>query len=85
MMKVGERIFNLKKAFNMRHGCHKSEDRLPLRLLREGNKRASNAVVQLDKTLPQYYEARGWDPVRSIPTKQKLIELGLEDIAEDLS
>ena len=83
MMKAGERVFNLRKSFNVYHGCTRSEDRLPERLLEEGNKRAQGAVVQLDKTLPQYYEARGWDPITSIPTKEKLKELGLDDIAED--
>jgi aldehyde:ferredoxin oxidoreductase len=41
-------------------------------------------VVQLDKMLPEYYEVRGWDPIRSIPTREKLLELGLDDIAEGI-
>jgi aldehyde:ferredoxin oxidoreductase len=84
MMKTGERVFNLKKAFNVRHGSTRSEDRLPQRLLREANKRAGGAVVQLNEMLPEYYEARGWDPIRSIPTSATLTELGLHDVAEDL-
>lgn len=83
MMKAGERIFNLRKAFNMRHGCTKTEDRLPQRLLTEGNRRAGGAVVQLNKTLPEYLKERGWDPIRGVPTKAKLKELGLDDIAND--
>jgi aldehyde:ferredoxin oxidoreductase len=34
--------------------------------------------------LPKFYEMRGWDPVSGKPLKQKLLELGLEDVAEDL-
>jgi len=83
-MIYGERIFNLRKAFNMRHGCTREEDTLPERLLKEPNKRANNSVVKLEETLPEYYSERGWDPVRSLPTKEKLLELGLEDIAKDL-
>lgn len=84
MMRAGERVFNLRKAFNVHHGCGRDEDRLPERLLREGGERAQGAVVQLDKTLPEYYAARGWDPARSVPTRGKLNELGLDDLARDL-
>jgi aldehyde:ferredoxin oxidoreductase len=83
-MIAGERVFNLRKAFNMRHGCTREEDTLPERLLTEPNKRAGGTVVKLEQTLPQYYRERGWDPEKSLPTKEKLRELGLEDIAEDL-
>ncbi|MGQ9781172.1 MAG: aldehyde ferredoxin oxidoreductase family protein [Nitrososphaeria archaeon] len=83
-MLLGERIFNLRKAFNMRHGCTRQEDTLPERLLREPDKRAGETVVKLEETLPQYYEERGWDPNRSLPTKEKLKELGLDDISQDL-
>jgi aldehyde:ferredoxin oxidoreductase len=82
-LKLGERIFNLRKAFNMKHGCTRAEDTLPERLLKEPNKRAGNAVVKLDETLPDYYKERGWDPDKSLPTKEKLKELGLDDIAEE--
>ncbi|MEM4311874.1 MAG: aldehyde ferredoxin oxidoreductase family protein [Nitrososphaerales archaeon] len=83
-MKLGERVFNLRKAFNMRHGCTREEDTLPERLLKEPNKRAGNSVVKLDETLPEYYRERGWDPNKSLPTREKLRELGLNDIADDL-
>jgi aldehyde:ferredoxin oxidoreductase len=35
--------------------------------------------------LRDYYDERGWDLEKGIPTKAKLLELGLDDIAEDLS
>jgi len=31
-----------------------------------------------------YYQHRGWDDVTGKPTRDKLIELGLEDVAKDL-
>lgn len=79
---IGERIFNLKKSFNMRHGCTAAEDRLPERLLKEVGK--AGTVAKLHETLPEYYLVRGWDPVLSKPTRKKLQELGLDDIARDL-
>jgi aldehyde:ferredoxin oxidoreductase len=79
---IGERIFNLKKCFNVKHGCTASEDRLPERLLTEKGK--AGTTCKLYETLPEYYRVRGWDPKLSKPTKEKLEELGLHDIANDL-
>jgi aldehyde:ferredoxin oxidoreductase len=39
----------------------------------------------VDRLIEDYYDERGWDPKTGIPTKEKLVELKLEDIAEDLS
>lgn len=81
-LNVGERVFNLKKAFNMRHGCTREEDTLPERLTKEKNK--SGAVVKLDEMLPQYYTVRGWDPTSGKPTKEKLSQLQLDFVVKDL-
>jgi aldehyde:ferredoxin oxidoreductase len=35
--------------------------------------------------LDEYYQANGWDLATSIPTTQKLNELGLKDVAQELS
>ena len=34
--------------------------------------------------LDDYYDERGWEIERGIPTKDKLIELGLADVVDDL-
>jgi aldehyde:ferredoxin oxidoreductase len=34
--------------------------------------------------LSAYYEARGWDAETGKPSREKLVELGLEEIANDL-
>jgi aldehyde:ferredoxin oxidoreductase len=81
-LKAGERVFNLKKAFNVKHGATRAEDTLPKRLLTLPSK--YGAVVKLDETLPQYYEARGWDPATSKPEVKKLLELGLGDVGKDI-
>ncbi len=41
-------------------------------------------MVKLGEILPDFYEASGWDPDTSKPTRAKLNELGLDDIAKDL-
>jgi len=79
LMKVGERIWNLEKMFNLKAGITGKEDRLPDRLLKEPmpGGPAVGKVVELDKMLPEYYELRGWDK-EGVPTKERLKELGLE-------
>ncbi len=45
------------------------------------------AVVDRDefeKMKSEYYEYRGWDVASGLPTKDKLAELGLDDVAADL-
>ena len=34
--------------------------------------------------LDEYYEERGWDVKTGIPTKEKLVALGMADIADNL-
>ncbi len=79
LMKIGERIWNLERLFNLKAGFTGKDDTLPQRLLKEpiSSGPAKGKVVELDKMLPEYYDLRGWDK-EGVPTKQKLKELGLE-------
>ena len=61
--RLGERIWNLERLFNMKAGITGKDDTLPPRILKEP--RVKNRVVVLDKLLPEYYEMRGWDQERS--------------------
>nr|MBC7245695.1 aldehyde ferredoxin oxidoreductase family protein [Chloroflexota bacterium] len=86
--KLTERSWNLKKAFNIREGWTKEDDWLPPRWLKDplpsgGSKGAYVKEDDLRMMLQSYYEARGWTPEGLIP-KEKLISLGLDDIAEDI-
>ena len=78
IMKIGERIWNLEKIFNLEAGFSKKHDNLPKRLLKEpltvGGSR--NRIVNLDHMLKEYYQVRGWDKT-GIPSKTKLEELNL--------
>lgn len=85
LMRVGERAWNLKRAINNRMGLTAANDRLPKALLepfREGG--SAGFVPDLGGMLRAYYQARGWDPESGKPTKEKLLELGLEEAAKDL-
>ncbi|MEM3561934.1 MAG: aldehyde ferredoxin oxidoreductase family protein [Candidatus Jordarchaeaceae archaeon] len=78
LVKIGERIFNLKRLFNVREGISKKDDTLPKRFLQEKPTKGPTAgqTVDLEPMLNEYYEARGWDN-NGIPTQKKLSELGL--------
>jgi len=81
-MKIGERIWNLEKLFNLKAGFTRKDDTLPERLLKEPIKSGASkgeVVAELDKMLDEYYQLRGWDK-DSVPTKAKLEELGLADL-----
>jgi aldehyde:ferredoxin oxidoreductase len=84
--RVGERINNLAKAFNVREGFTRDDDTLPRRLMTEPLKAGASkghliSQSDLDQMLDEYYAARGWDPATGIPTREKLVELGLEYVA----
>lgn len=76
--KVGERVCNLTRLFNLREGFTSKDDTLPERLLREPMRTgpAKGIVVNLEPMLKEYYQLRGWDE-GGVPTRAKLNELGL--------
>jgi len=79
--KIGERIYNLERLFNVREGFSRHHDVLPLRFLRErlNEGAAKGEVVDLTKLLDTYYMIRGWN-YDGIPMDKKLQQLGLEPI-----
>lgn len=83
---IGERIVNLQRMYNVRHGITRKDDRQPRRLLEEKSPsgRAKGHVVYLDMMLDEYYELRGWDKTTGLPTEQKLNHLGLEYTSAEL-
>ncbi|MBC6939680.1 MAG: hypothetical protein DWB59_06585 [Anaerolineae bacterium] len=85
MMKSGERGWNLKRAINNRLGLTRANDKLPKGLLEPyPDGAAAGYVIPFDEMLEAYYEARGWDKTTGKPSKEKLLELGMEEIARDL-
>jgi len=86
--KVGDRIINLDRAFNVRDGFDRRQDTLPKRfqteplhtITAEGE---GQMVRSLDKFLDEYYNLRGWTQ-NGIPAPEKLRELGLDYVAKDM-
>ena len=60
---AGERIFNIKRQYNIRCGLSGADDMLPDRILKEarGAGGAADNLPDLAAMLPEYYELRGWN------------------------
>lgn len=85
MLKLGEKIHNIKRMYNVRLGISRKDDTLPPRLLVHDRKtgRAAGSLPHLGRILRDYYEARG-RTVEGIPTSQRLNELDLGYLVKDL-
>ncbi|MHA1665620.1 MAG: aldehyde ferredoxin oxidoreductase family protein [Candidatus Njordarchaeales archaeon] len=83
--KIGERIINLQHAFNLRMGLVPERDhRAPERMLiphKEGG--APGKVPPYEYIIKEYYRTREWTE-KGIPTRKKLLELGLEEAAKEI-
>ncbi|HOU12438.1 MAG TPA: aldehyde ferredoxin oxidoreductase family protein [Anaerolineae bacterium] len=83
---IGVRAHTIKKAFNIREGWTRADDYLPYRWHHDPMKEGASAghVVteeELEYLKDLYYAAKGWTKEGLIP-KSKLIELGMDDVAE---
>lgn len=86
--RIGERICNLERAFNVREGVSRKEDKLPYRVMEEPVPNGPHHGMrcsreELDQMLDEYYRLRGWTD-QGIPTREKLHELQLDFVADDL-
>jgi aldehyde:ferredoxin oxidoreductase len=79
LIRVGERVWNLERLYNLREGFTRAEDTLPDRILNEPVKDGPSKgwVNKLEPMLKEYYRGRGWDD-QGVPKPQKLAELKLE-------
>ncbi len=85
---IGVRAHTIKKAFNIREGWTRADDHLPWRWHHEPMTKGASAghVVteeELEYLKDLYYKAKGWTKDGLIP-KQLLIDLGMEDVAEEI-
>jgi aldehyde:ferredoxin oxidoreductase len=87
--RVGDRINNLARVFNVGAGFTRNDDTLPDRLMTEPLKAGASkghliSRDELKKMLDEYYTERGWDLRTGTPTREKLTELGLGYAADVL-
>jgi aldehyde:ferredoxin oxidoreductase len=82
LLQIGERIRNLERMFDVRQGLTREMDILPKKFFEEplAKGKYKGAVLDREKfeqMKDEYYEARGWDKGTGVPTREKLVELGL--------
>jgi aldehyde:ferredoxin oxidoreductase len=87
LLETGERISNLRQAFNIREGANSLAFKVPGRVLgkpplKEGP--VAGVTVDEDTMIKEYLAAMDWDLKTAKPSKKKLLELGLVDVAEEL-
>jgi aldehyde:ferredoxin oxidoreductase len=77
--KAGERIYNLKRLYNVSRGISRKDDAIPSRMLNEpkGGGAGDNLPRNFEASLDEYYRLRGWSE-DGIPTAEKVAELGLQ-------
>ena len=84
LMEAGDRIFNLKRLYNVRLGVTREDDQLPDRILtlqKRGEEIPNIPPEAFRKMLDEYYEVRGWT-ADGQPTAETLSALGLSEDKE---
>ena len=86
-LKIGERIQNLRQAFNLKHGIKPIKDfALPARAagtppLQSGPMK--NITLEVAKLQQDFLARRGWHPDTGGPTREKLEQLGLRPLDDE--
>jgi aldehyde:ferredoxin oxidoreductase len=85
LLAAGDRSVNIKRAISNKFGLSREHDTLPW-ICRNALDEGTTAGVEpnMEVMLEEYYRYRGWDRETGRPSKEKLIELGLNQVAEDL-
>ncbi|AKB49559.1 aldehyde ferredoxin oxidoreductase [Methanosarcina barkeri str. Wiesmoor] len=78
LLRIGERIYNLERTYNLKAGFSWTDDTLPERLFEnEGENEGYGLPRQeFEAALKEYYHYRGWDE-EGVPGSEKLKELGI--------
>ena len=86
LLTIGERIYNVERAFNSRCGLTREHDTPPEKFFKEPIESKIRVLdrEKFERLKDEYYRLRGWDVETGHPTRKKLEELGLKDVADDL-
>lgn len=85
-LEIGERIETIRQAYNVKEGFNRSDFSLPDRIkgkppLSSGP--TKDVTVDGEKLVSDFYEAMQWNE-EGKPSKERLMELDLEDVASNL-
>ena len=87
MLRVGERIANIRQAFNVRAGINAVTQPIPARAygippLSDGP--TAGITVQIEQMTREHLDEMGWTRDAAIPRRETLERLGLPDVAREL-
>jgi aldehyde:ferredoxin oxidoreductase len=84
---IGERIANLRMAFNLREGITLSHFKIPGRMIGDPPLQAGplkGITIDLETLAREYCETMGWDPKTGKPSQERLEALDLRAVSEDM-
>ena len=87
LMKAGERIANMRHVFNLREGINPLKWKVHPRIIGKPPQKEgplSGVTADLDHQVQWCLGALDWNKDTTKPSRKKLMELGLKDIAEEL-
>ena len=88
LLEVGERVMQLERAFNVRHGLKPEDDwTVPARLVdapNDGPAKGISIKPHLEGMVKEYHKLMGWDEKTGKPWKTTLEKVGLDDVMRDL-
>jgi len=87
VLKTGERVANIRQAFNSREEISISNYKVPGRVSGNPPPQAGPTAgrsAEVETLRRDYLEARDWDTTTGKPSREKLLELGLDDVAKEL-
>jgi aldehyde:ferredoxin oxidoreductase len=82
LISAGERIVNLERLFNLKHGASHADDRLPDMFFEKeynAGERPSKPYEWMEPMKKEFYNVMGWDD-KGQPTEEKIAELGINPI-----
>jgi aldehyde:ferredoxin oxidoreductase len=87
LMKAAERIANMRHVFNLREGINPLNLKVHGRIIGDPPQKEGPLAGVTADLVPQVYWCLGaldWDRVTTKPSRKKLLDLGLNDVAEEL-
>lgn len=84
---VGERLATIRHAFNLREGLNPLERNVSGRIIGKPPLKAGplkGISVDMETMAKEYLELMDWDTVTTVPSKKRLMELGLDEVAANI-
>jgi aldehyde:ferredoxin oxidoreductase len=87
LLETGERIADIRQAFNIREGLNQLKFKVPDRVMGRPPLKAgplAGVTIDEDTMIKEYLTAMDWDLKTAKPSEKRLLELGLTDVAQQL-